>query len=442
MRFEASERSRRTRFERVHGGKEDPGPGSPAERDRDRLIFSAEFRRLGGVTQVVARQSPSRFRSRLDHSLEVARIGSRIAQRLAGRQGARCEEGMDPQVVEAAALAHDLGHPPFGHVGEAELDAMLQAQGLAEGFEANAQTFRLLTRLCEWDPAHPGLDLTRATLNACLKYPRYRASRSTDPRWERSEKGIYAADAKAFEWARAPLARKELPVLEAQAVEWADDIGYAVQDFDDFFRAGWIRPDVLSAGSRERSAFLDRVLTKREETGVSACALEAGLDAVLCAVAGATPFCSTGTQRTHLAAATRGLTERFVAALEVEPLAGGGAALRMDPGSALQVAILKELCVQYVHAHSALSAQRYGYRRIVREVFEMLFDCLSAGVTSVIPRRYGERVEALREGDPVEGGLARLAADIVADMTDAELCAMHRRIGGADAGALHDRIVD
>lgn len=137
------------RIDRRHNDRKKGDQRAAAQRDRDRILYTAAFQRLAGVTQVVGPLEGHVFHNRLTHTLEVAQIARRLAEKLAKENRALAEElgGLDPDVVEAAALAHDLGHPPFGHVAEKELDALARSHGAAEGFEGNAQSFRIVTRL-------------------------------------------------------------------------------------------------------------------------------------------------------------------------------------------------------------------------------------------------------------------------------------------------------
>jgi len=144
---------------------------TPAQKDRDRLLYTSSLRRLAQVTQVVAAEVSHVFHNRLTHSFQVAQVGRRLAERLLSVHGETVllSDGLDPDVVEAACYAHDLGHPPFGHIAEEELNSLAGA-GI-DGFEGNAQSFRIITKLAQHSSLHRGLDLTRATLAAVLKYP-------------------------------------------------------------------------------------------------------------------------------------------------------------------------------------------------------------------------------------------------------------------------------
>jgi predicted deoxyguanosinetriphosphate triphosphohydrolase len=207
-------------------------------RDRARVLHSSALRRLAAKTQVLSPTAGLDFaRNRLTHSLEVAQIGRELAVRL----------GLDPDIVDTACLAHDLGHPPFGHNGEKALNDWSLDVG---GFEGNAQTLRLLTRL-EPKVFGPngrsyGLNLTRASLDASCKYPWPTGESVADPSG-RAKFGFYPDDRPAFEWLRAGAPERTL-CIEAEVMDLSDDIAYSVHDFEDAVFNGYL--DVAELGGR------------------------------------------------------------------------------------------------------------------------------------------------------------------------------------------------
>ncbi|GHF28682.1 dGTPase [Amycolatopsis deserti] len=246
---------------------------NPFRADRDRIVVSPFFARLGGVTQVVSAAGSGLLHNRLTHSLKVAQVARAISQRLLssvdsaeliGKLG-----GLDPDVAEAAALAHDLGHPPFGHLGEQVLDRIARHRfSLPDGFEGNAQTFRIITTTDVRGPAAVGLDLTAAVRAAVLKYPwarlhwpdphpaamrippRGAAEPDEAPGTGSSKFSAYCTELDDVVAARRSFAGRIEPwqqTVEASVMDTADDLAYAIHDIQDFHRIGVLQHAPVAA---------------------------------------------------------------------------------------------------------------------------------------------------------------------------------------------------
>jgi dGTPase len=388
-------------------------------RDRARVLHSAAFRRLAAKTQVHAGAAGDGFlRTRLTHSLEVAQIAREMGSEL----------GCDPDVVDTAGLAHDLGHPPFGHNGEDALNAAAEACG---GFEGNAQTLRVLTRLeakvVGADGAPAGLNLTRASLDAATKYP-----------WRRRpgtrKFGVYADDAPVFEWLREGGPDGDRQCLEAQVMDWADDVAYSVHDVEDGVSAGFVRLETLLRDAEERAALCRDVaeVYSSEPPDV----LEGALAGLLAdpAVAGVAGFDGSSRALVALKHAASLLIGRFVAAAvaATRGVAGDGplrryaADLVVPRATRAQCALLKGIALRYVMRRPG-STERYAREQ------EVLLELVSA---------LAER--APDELDPVFAPLfaqagddearLRVVIDQVASLTDPAALAWHRRLVGARGG--------
>ncbi|MBD7970488.1 deoxyguanosinetriphosphate triphosphohydrolase family protein [Paenibacillus gallinarum] len=209
------------------------------QRDYGRLIHSPSFRRLQGKSQVFGAGSGDYYRTRLTHTLEVTQIARQIANRLNKPDSYKIHDNpglkIDPIVVECAALAHDLGHPPFGHKGEHDLNEFLEKKSSEEFYEGNAQNFRILMHLEERYGEFDGLDLSHAVLLGINKYP-YHINKSSN------DKGLYT-----LEWEKINEVRKEWGIpdgratLEAQLMDISDDIAYSTHDIEDGMKAKKIR---------------------------------------------------------------------------------------------------------------------------------------------------------------------------------------------------------
>ena len=378
-------------------------------RDRARVLHSYAFRRLADKTQVVVPGEDDFPRTRLTHSLEVAQIGREIGAAL----------GCDPDVVDAAGLAHDIGHPPFGHNGEQALDAVSASCG---GFEGNAQTLRVLTRL-EAKVLHPsggpaGLNLTRAVLDATCKYPW--------PRREGARKfGVYAEDADAFAWLRDG-APDGVRCLEAQVMDWADDVAYSVHDVEDGVHAGLIRLATVDDRVRAELCRVAATLYSSRTADELAPVLEELLDLpTLRDLAG-----YDGSYSAQAAAkrATSELTGRFAGAAVVATRAAHGsgelgryaASLVVPAAIAAECALLKAVAAHYVMSRPAAVARHAWQRAVLTELAAAVLDGAPAVLDpSLVPawRAAGSDSERLR-----------VVIDQLAQLTDTSAVAWHDRL--------------
>ena len=380
------------------------GPGDAGRgdfvRDRARILHSAGLRRLAAKTQVLQPDADDFVRNRLTHSLEVAQIGREFGASL----------GCDPDVVDAACLAHDLGHPPFGHSGEQALDAVCAGIG---GFEGNAQTFRLVTRLeakrTTPDGRSAGLNLTRATLDAISKYPWERESP-----WDATKYGCYAEDVEVFAWVREG-ATPGRRCLEAQVMDWSDDVAYSVHDVEDGINAGLIDLAVLHGG--DDPAGLAAVARRLYAPRLSIDQLVAGLDAV--SRSGAVPRRHTGSRAD--AAALKAMTSRLVGRFVGEVVQatraahGDGALTRFAADLVVPDEILAE-CVM-LKAVAARDMMFTDDRRAVIDRQQDLIRTLAAGFGA-----HPERMDPMFRDDhaaaPDDAARLRVVADQVASLTD------------------------
>jgi len=431
------------RHDRFHGAARAADQRAPFERDRDRILYSSAFRRLVGVTQVVDPSEGQVFHNRLTHTLKVAQIGRRLAQKLASEQPEEAQAlgGIEPEVVEAAALAHDLGHPPFGHVAERELDEILGPKEM-DGFEGNAQSFRILTKLAFHAKGRPGLNLTRATLNATLKYPWFR---QTGGGKKQRKWGAYHTEKDEFTWARELGPENEDRCVEAELMDWADDMTYAVHDLEDFYRAGLVPLDRLAVYPEERERFLEAMFERWSRGGRSVDEKEReeltlAASRLFPIIAIRQPYDGSADRRAALREATSSLIKRYVYGIKLRvPEHDGQGTVETEAGLKSEVRILKELTWQYVIANPSLALQQYGKARVIRDLFETYFDVIedkNKKWVSILPRHSLELLELPDE----DTSSARLAADIVSSLADNEALAVHRKLFGIQPGSVLDLI--
>ena len=434
------------RDDRFHARDRPTDKRTAGQRDRDRVMYSSAFRRLGGVTQVAAANERVVFRNRLTHTLEVAQIARRLAEYTIADQpdAADALGGVDPDVVEAAALAHDLGHPPFGHVAEMKLDELLRRHGESDGFEGNPQSFRVVTKLALRHQEFRGLNLTRATLNAILKYPWFRETGggSRERKW-----GAYHSESEEFNWARE-IGQGDAKSVEAELMDWADDIAYSIHDLDDFYRVGLIPLDRILNDPDERDGFLGRAVSRRlGEAGFDFDELKsifdfwANLARVSCSPL-TKPYRGGREQRASLRSLTAWLISRYaMGSVSIHhPTETGGRTVTINDVFLKEVAILKQLTWEYVIEAPALATQQYGQRKVIEDLFDILTDAAARRDFGVFPPRFAEGLDdALAEnGDLPDREITRTVSDYISGMTEREAVELHRRLSGASLGSVLD----
>jgi dGTPase len=400
---------------------------SAFQRDRARVLHSSALRRLAAKTQVVEVGQADFPRTRLTHSLECAQIGRELGAAL----------GCDPDLVDAACLAHDLGHPPFGHNGEAALAEVAQACG---GFEGNAQSLRLLTRL-EAKIAGAGLNLTRATLDATLKYP-WLASAAVaggggavagsggegdqDP--VGGKYGCYDEDAAIFGWIREG-APAGVASLEAQVMDWADDVAYSVHDLEDGLHSRLISLTSLRDPD-QRAQVAELTIAAYCPPGLVTLA---ELGEVFDDLLGLDLWPAHFDGEPSAVAAVKNLTSELIgrfcdAALAASrpdgapPLARYAAGLTVPRRQRLECALLKGVTAFYVMGRAGAAAAQARERDLLSE----LAAALLAGAPEALDPMYRPAFEAAAS----DAARLRVVVDQVASLTDTSAAAWHSRLCG------------
>ncbi|MEI7576141.1 MAG: dNTP triphosphohydrolase [Armatimonadota bacterium] len=434
---------------------------STFERDEDRLLYSQAFLRLDEVTQVAKTKVGRQTHNRLTHSLKVAQLAGRLAQRLLAQHKEELADFLDPAVCRAASYIHDLGHPPFGHIGEYTLDELLTQRPAPnsislkerfgpwaqeddiddDGFEGNAQSFRIVTALERNKARDHGLGLSRATLNASLKYPWGKTA-------GRRKYGYYSVDVEAFNFARSGFsaAQDERRSLEAEIMDFCDDIAYCIHDVQDFFRIGLIPVDQLRSESgwedfaklvQEKYPEVEDDHWSRDVEGGHATRnhlqhlLKGGFDHSSEAISTLTRF-------------ARDLTGDLLAEVSVTMT---NKHLEVPPLTLSIVSWLKAITRNYVIDSSALSEMQYGQQKILWDVYRILLQDLKAK-GKLLPKYVLENHTALeshcsklqRAGKIHENSklspAARSVVDYISSRSESEVLTLHRRLTGVDSSHL------
>lgn len=444
------------RDKRFHDVSDRKTARTEGERDRDRIIYSSALRRLSAVTQVVDPDEGRLFHNRLTHTIKVAQLAGSIARQLSKQDPALAEKlgGIDDFVTEAAGWAHDLGHPPFGHIGEKELDFLVRAYGLHDGYEGNAQSFRILTKLETGESDKSRLNLTRATLNAVLKYP-WMYDRTKSEKW-----GVYWTEREVFEWARQGISKEffNRRTLEAEIMDWADDIAFSIHDTDDFYCAGLIPHGVFN-NPPLKDAILKRTLKRWESAKYpddicpSHSELEEHLEDLRKILPLSAPYEGVRQQQAELSSATSLLTHRYVNDISLNEESLKDTKQRkvlLTMSSRAEIRILKELTRCYVIENESLATQQYGKRRIIRKLFKAYMDAIERGRADskfILPEAWETTRNAIEEdlgktttNVTLTHANARFVADIISGLSDREAITLYNRLMGINFGSVLDKI--
>jgi dGTPase len=475
-------------------------PDSKVEyaKDNDRILYSAAFRRLSYVSQVVGSNETGIFHNRLIHSIKVAQVARRIAHRLREAASsdsglrARIEKfgGLDSRVVNAACLAHDLGHPPFGHTAELALQQIHSGSpnsnertksalypevpvgyALDDGFSSTAQAFRIVTRLAFREPYQgvsapgensldlaageegpsPALNLTQATLAAMLKYPWTRHNNPDSVL--RSKWGAYDSERRILQWAMTGISernaeiygreRSERRSIAAQIVDWADDITYAVHDMEDFFRIGVIPLDELRRSSYLFAEFLKYSFPRvQRKVAVDEATLRNWLNAKKRLLLPREAYAGSRRDRENLHAFASRLIKDAIE--QVNVVDDGILAPSQEQVAGIEM--FKMLTWYYVLEGVPLSSVRRGQVRLIRELFRDLIawveDSYDTSAQRSLPTRLINYLDVATKRSTTSNNyndnqkISRAVTDYIASLTESQAVELESRLSGKSLGSM------
>jgi dGTPase len=417
--------------ERQSGADDSGDYRTPFQIDRDRVLHTPTFRRLQNKTQVFWSGEYDFYRTRLTHSLEVAQIGKSICHWLLSRKDGPLEPDffIDPDLVEAICLSHDLGHPPFGHAGERTLNHLMRDHG---GFEGNAQTLRLLTQRI-FSATRKGMDPTRAFLDGVLKYKTLWSELVTQGNAPENH-FIYDFQHRFLDWAMGGndfpseftpgVARDSFKSIECQIMDWADDTAYSLNDLSDSVRAGFLNIEKIEMWAAKnnqpagegtplgdlmkaiRARRVDPFVGKRIGRYIQSARLETDAN-----------FLS-------------GTTHRYKFRLAI------------DPEAKAESKIFKKLAFEVVFLSSQLKQLEHKGSRMLRQLWEVLGERYIAGKPidgqdfQLLPADTAAEIQASSD----EATRARLVCDFLAGMTDGYAARTYKRLFMPDFGSIGDLI--
>jgi len=403
----------------------------PFQRDRARILHSAAFRRLQSKTQVMGSGQSDFYRTRLTHSLEAAQIGSGITAQLRCKYPQLCQKlfPVTDSLVEAICLAHDIGHPPFGHGGEVALHYMMREHG---GFEGNGQTFRIVARL-EPFSEHHGMNLSRRTLLGLLKYPQTLETLNCPPKhsvidnfrqlkadeWH-PPKGLYSDDKDIIDWLLKPLSvndrelfqqfnaqkkghcKTRFKSLDCSIMELADDIAYGIHDLEDAIVTGVVNQHDFDAEVIQKLLLLDEPWLKKYSQSLTSKLFSEQHYLQKDAIGGLVNYLITAVELTDL-------NERYNDVTFEEVLLQYNATL---PNVTMQVLkIFKDFVYNFVIKQTSIQRLEYRGQQIVMELFE----ALSSDPLRLLPKNSAKRWQQAKDNGENE---YRVIADYIAGMTD------------------------